>query len=64
MLFAKEDSFDVSTTITELQYKKNVSITIFDASHGFLDPYSKYYNDYERKKAEAAITQFINQYIK
>lgn len=64
LLFAKEDSFDVSATVNELQYKKNVSIKVFDASHEFLDPYSEYYNDYERKKAEAVITQFINQCIK
>ena len=64
LLFAKEDSFDVSATVNELQYKKNLSITVFDASHGFIDPYSKYYNDYQRKKVESVITQFINQYIK
>ncbi len=64
LLFAKEDSFDVSATIDKLQYTKNLSLLVFDASHGFFDPYSKYYNDSQRKKAETVITKFINQYIK
>lgn len=64
LLFAKEDSFDVAETANKLQYTKNLSLLVFDASHGFLDPYSKSYDDFQRKKAEIVITRFINQHIK
>jgi dienelactone hydrolase len=44
LLFAKEDSFDVNGLISKLQSKKRLSIVEFDAEHGFVDPFSNYFN--------------------
>lgn len=44
LMFAEQDSFDVKSICEQLQIKANVQIIRLDAHHGFLDPYSKYYN--------------------
>lgn len=64
LLFAKEDSFDVHAVVCQLQDKENLSILEFDAEHGFLDPYSKHYNDKQSKRAEEVISCFINECTK
>ena len=64
LLFAKEDSFDVHAMICQLQDKQHLSILEFGAEHGFLDPYSKHYNDKQSKRAEECITCFINECTK
>ncbi|HZJ83854.1 MAG TPA: dienelactone hydrolase family protein [Clostridia bacterium] len=59
LLFAKKESFDVQGLIGRLRDKKNLSIFGFDASHGFLNPYSKAYNEDEAERAEELIHQFL-----
>lgn len=49
LVFAKYDSFDVAETKIQLQNKKNTSIEILEASHGFIDSYSNNYNCQEAK---------------
>jgi dienelactone hydrolase len=61
LLFAKEDSFDVHSTVCQLRDKQRFSIIEFDAEHGFLDSYSKRYNAQQAKCADESITQFINE---
>ena len=64
LLFSKEDSFDVHGMVCQLQDKQHLSIIEFDGEHGFLDPYSKHYNDKQSKRAEEFITCFINECTK
>lgn len=64
LLFAKEDSFDVHTIVCQLGDKQNLSIIEFDAKHGFLDSYSKYYEIQQSKFAKESIIEFINKYTK
>jgi len=61
LIFANEDSFDVHALTCQLQDKKHVSILECDAQHGFLDPYSKHYNNTQSRLAEEAIACFINE---
>lgn len=62
LLFAKEDSFDVKSTIKELQHKEQVEVYDFDAKHGFLDPYNDHYNEEQAEKVQKKITQFMSQF--
>lgn len=64
LIFANEDSFDVHALACKLQDKQHLSILECDAEHGFLDPYSKRYNDKQSRFAEEAITSFINEFKK
>jgi dienelactone hydrolase len=64
LLFAREDSFDVHAVVSQLRDKQCLSIIEFDAKHGFLDPYSKYYNMQQSKFAKESITHFINKCTK
>ncbi|WP_027398882.1 dienelactone hydrolase family protein [Anaerovorax odorimutans] len=64
LLFAKEDSFDVHTLVCQLQDKQYLSIIEFDAEHGFLDSYSRNYNNKASKCAEEAIRCFIRECMK
>lgn len=64
LLFAKNDSFDVLTMVSQLEKKANLIIKTFDATHGFMDPHSKYYNECQSKKTETFITHFISEFIK
>jgi dienelactone hydrolase len=59
LLFAKEDSFDVPGTISQLRNKQGLSILEFDAEHGFLDFCSKRYNIQQAKRAKKSIARFL-----
>jgi dienelactone hydrolase len=61
LILAEEDSFDVHAMVSQLQDKQQLSILEFDAKHGFLDPYSKHYNDKQSIRAKESITCFINE---
>lgn len=61
VLFAKEDSFDVKTTVSQLQGKENLEIQVYEASHGFLNRDAKAYNEQQAKLAESEIFHFIKQ---
>lgn len=64
LLFAKEDSFDVPATTCRLREKPNTLLMELDAKHGFLDSYSKQYNQHKTNIAEEAITDFLHTYAK
>jgi dienelactone hydrolase len=63
LLFAKEDSFDVSATVGKLREKPNLTIMELEAKHGFLDSYSKQYNQEKAKVAKDAILNFMSRTI-
>lgn len=62
LLFAKEDSFDVKSTIKQLQHKEHVTVDDFDAKHGFLDVYNDHYNEEQAEKVQNKIAQFMSQF--
>ncbi|MBP1903574.1 dienelactone hydrolase [Paenibacillus turicensis] len=62
LLFAKEDSFDVKSTIKQLQHKEQVDVYDFDAKHGFLDPYNHQYDEEQTEKVQNKIAQFMSQF--
>ncbi len=49
LVFAKDDSFDVEALRVKLQNRDNVAVKILEASHGFLDVFSKNYSRGETK---------------
>lgn len=59
LIFAKEDSFQVTKVADTLTCKDNVKVHIYDAGHGFMDPYSKSYNAIKSKEAELRIINFL-----
>lgn len=61
LLFANEDSFDMCMLVRRLHGKQHLTIIEFDAAHGFMDPYSKYFNIQQAKLAEDSITRFLNE---
>lgn len=62
LLFAKEDSFDVKSTIKQLQHKEHVAVYDFDAKHGFLDPYNNHYDEEQAMKVQNKIAKFMSQF--
>lgn len=61
LLFAKEVSFDVSATVCRLIEKPYLSFMELDAKHGFLDMFSKQYNEQKAAIANEAITEFLRR---
>lgn len=62
LLFAKEDSFDVKSTIKQLQDKEQIDVYDFDAKHGFLDPYNHHYDEGQAEKVQNKIAKFMSQF--
>lgn len=62
LLFAKEDSFDVKSTIKQLQHKEHVTVYDFDAKHGFLDTYNNHYDEEQAEKVQIEIAKFMSQF--
>lgn len=60
LLFAKEDSFNVSDTIQKLKNTPNLLITELEAEHGFMDFYSEHYSHQASEIANIIIADFIN----
>lgn len=45
LIFAKQDSFDVAGVSTKLCGKRNTTLKILNAEHGFADCYSENYSE-------------------
>ncbi len=60
LLFAKTDSFDVEATVRRLKGRPKVTIELFDAAHGFQNPYSEDYDNASAKSAQAVIDSFLS----
>lgn len=61
LLFAARDSFDVDYLAGQLQGKDSLTVRIFDAAHGFLDPFSPHYDKIQADSAAAAILEFLSE---
>jgi len=61
LLFAKNDSFDVENIAEKLSEKQNIEIYVLQASHGFMDHYSDYFNKEQTQIAKMYIEQFLNR---
>ena len=64
LVFAKYDSFDVEAIKVKLQNRDNVAVEISEASHGFIDVFSKNYNRSEAKVFEQLRKAFLADYTK
>lgn len=62
LLFAKEDSFNVSETIDKLKETPNLLLEEMDSKHGFMDCYSANYNHQVSVLADDIITNFLCTY--
>lgn len=61
LLFADNDSFNVSEVVNRLKETPDVSLTVWDAPHGFMDPYSSHYNQAASEAAGKVIDGFLKQ---
>ena len=61
LLFAKRDSFDVEQVIQNLQGKPHVRINKYEASHGFMDPFSTNFNKEQQECAIKEIKRWLLQ---
>lgn len=59
LLFALEDSFNVNDVAAVLRKKAKTKLCVFQAKHGFLDPYSRYYNEEQAQAAKKQINGFL-----
>lgn len=59
LLFAKDDSFNVSEITDKLKVTPNVFLIEMDASHGFMDRYSCHYNQDASDAADKSIDDFF-----
>lgn len=62
LLLAKEDSFDVNSLVGKLNARPHLVIHEFDARHGFIDSFNKYYDSQASKSAEKLIFNFLTEY--
>ncbi|NLL76094.1 MAG: hydrolase [Clostridiales bacterium] len=62
LLFAGQDSFDVDNVIVQLMEKSNVEIYKLQASHGFMDRYSDYFNEEQAQTSKKYINNFLKRY--
>jgi dienelactone hydrolase len=62
LLFAKDDSFNVSETIHRLKDTPNLTMAELEAEHGFIDFYSEHYNHQASDIANKTIADFFNSY--
>lgn len=63
LLFAEQDSFDVSNVIKQLFGKSNVEIHKVQASHGFMDQFSNSYKKEQMLKSKECIQAFLKKLI-
>lgn len=61
LLFARQDSFDVQRITDNLQKKKNIEVHTLEASHGFMDPFSKNFSSRNMAQAKALIDDFLKR---
>jgi len=59
LLFAEQDSFDVNYVIEQLVGKINIELYKLQASHGFMDQYSNYYNREQEQISKEYIRKFL-----
>ena len=59
LVFARYDSFDVEAIREQLQNRENIIIEILEASHGFIDAFSKSYNRSKGKKFDQRRKSFL-----
>lgn len=62
LMFAEQDSFDVNSLCEQLGNKPNTEIVRINAQHGFLDQYSKHYDQENAKLFNKQRENWINQY--
>lgn len=63
LLFAQETTFSVEKLVTELGEKQNTIVQLFEADHGFLDPFSSNYIQDMTEKAQTEILEFFNSVV-
>lgn len=61
LLFSREDSFNVDTLVSQLQGKSYLEIIVFNAKHGFIDPFSPHYDKVSAQYAERLIFEFLSR---
>lgn len=61
LMFAKKDSFDVTSVINSLKSAPNTNVELFQAEHGFFDPYSVHYDAIQAKEAENKAMCFLRR---
>jgi len=59
LIFAQLDSFDVLTAVEKLQGKELVEVTVLNAKHGFLDPYSVNYAEPSAQAFHARLKDLV-----
>lgn len=59
LLFAEQDSFDVDYVKKQLVGKINIDLYKLQASHGFMDQYSNYYNSEQAQISKEYIRKFL-----
>lgn len=62
LLFAEQDSFDVNSVIKQLLKKFNVELYKLQASHGFMDQYSNYFNREQAQISKEYMRNFLKRY--
>lgn len=63
LLFSQEATFSIEELAVELRKKQNTSVHLFDAGHGFLDPFSISHNQILAEKAQEEILEFLNSVV-
>lgn len=61
LLLAKEDSFDVNSLVGKLNGKQHLVIHEYNARHGFIDSFNKYYDLQATKSAEKLVFNFLTE---
>lgn len=59
LLFAEQDSFDVSDVVRQVDKKANVSVHLLQAGHGYMDHQSKFYNAVQARRSKTLIGEFL-----
>lgn len=61
LLFANEEAFDVHALAGRLENKPRVTVSEFNARHGFLDFCSERFDSRQAARAEESIARFLNE---
>lgn len=62
LMFAEQDSFDVNSLCEQLGNKQNTEIVSINAQHGFLDQYSKHYDQEKARLFNEQRRMWLNQH--
>lgn len=61
LIFATQDSFLVSEVVKELEYKRNTTVRLMEAQHGFMDLFSRNYDKEMSCEVELSMINFLSE---